>query len=103
MVQFMEHYICPGNMKCVIQGVILPYSPYQWILAEMDGYTFQCYGINYQTNTVLEGTVTELNVTVLSGVFTGELFWACIHGYMFLIIISIFRKSSCHSRWFPGV
>ena len=51
------------------------------VLAEMNGYTFQCFGINYQTNTVHEGIVTELEVTVLSGGFTGELFLACIHGY----------------------
>ena len=38
----------------------------QVVLTEMDGYTFQCFGINYQTNTVHEETVTELDVTVQS-------------------------------------
>ena len=28
MVQFMEHYICQGNTKCVSRGVILPHSLY---------------------------------------------------------------------------
>ena len=57
--------------------------------------------------------MTELNVTVLSGdfiaIYIGELFWACIRDYnivtcMFLIIMSIFRKS-CHSQlqWCPGI
>ena len=91
-----EYEVC--SSRCNLAILTIPV-----VLAEMDGYTFQCFGINYQTNTVLEGTVTELNVTVLSGDFTGELFRACIHGYMFLIIMSIFRKSSCHSRWCPGV
>ena len=41
------------------------------VLAEMDGYTFQCFGINYQTNSVFEGRMTELNVTVLSANING--------------------------------
>ena len=84
-----EYKVCKS--RCNLATLTIPV-----VLAEMDGYTFQCFGIHYQTNTVHEGIVTELNVTVLSGVFSGELFWACIHGYMFLIIMSIFRKS-CHS------
>ena len=65
-----EYKVC--QFTCNLATLTIPV-----VLAEMDGHTFQCFGINYQTNTVHEGTVTELNVTVLSGVFTGELSWAC--------------------------
>ena len=57
-----EYEVC--HSKCNLAILTIPV-----VLAEMDGYTFQCFGINYQTNTVHEGTVTELNV--ISNV-TGE-------------------------------
>ena len=58
-----SHINCLRNNEffCNLATLTIPV-----VLAEMDGYTFQCFGINYQTNTVLEGIVTELNVTVLS-------------------------------------
>ena len=48
--------------KCNLATLTIPV-----VLSEMDGYRFQCFGINYQTNTVHEGTVTELEVTALRG------------------------------------
>ena len=57
-----EYEVC--RSRCNLATLTIPV-----VLAEMDGYTFQCFGINYQTNTVYEGTVTELNV--ISNV-TGE-------------------------------
>ena len=58
-----EFTVCQS--RCNLATLTIPV-----VLAEMDGYTFQCFGINYQTNTVHEGIVTELEVTVLSGNFS---------------------------------
>ena len=54
-----EYEVCCS--RCNLAILTIPV-----VLAEMDGYTFQCFGIHYQTNTVHEGTVTELNVTETS-------------------------------------
>ena len=61
-----EYEVCQS--RCDLATLNIPV-----VLAEMDGYRLQCFGINYQTSTVHEGTVTELNVTILN--FIGE----CLH------------------------
>ena len=64
-------------LRCNLASLTIPV-----VLAEMDAFTFQRFGINYQTDTVHEGTVTELNVTVLSGGFTGELFSMGLYSWL---------------------
>ena len=62
------------------------------VLAEMDGHTFQCFGINYQTNTAVGGRVTKLNVT-LSRNFTGEHLCMCLHiATMYYMLIDTIPK-----------
>ena len=58
-----EYKVCQS--KCNLATLTIPV-----VLAEMDGHSFQCFGINYQTNTVHAGIVIELEVTVLGGNFS---------------------------------
>ena len=59
-----EYRVC-DVMVCDVRSAF--YIPV--VLKEMDGYTFQCFSVDYRNNTVNLGTKTAL--TVLSGVNAG--------------------------------
>ena len=80
-----EYKVC--QLKCNLATLTIPV-----VLAEMDGYTFQCFGINYQTSTVHEGRVTELNV--ISNI-TGEFLHWKLCMCMYIIIGTVFTAIYC--------
>ena len=55
-----EFVVC-SEISCDLRTLLIPV-----VQSEMDGYTFQCVGIDYNTNTHHLGTQTELSVTTLT-------------------------------------
>ena len=56
-----EFEVCSNNYYCDLHSLRIPV-----VQSKMDGYTFQCVGIDYNTNTHHLGRQTELSVRTLN-------------------------------------
>ena len=78
-----EFVVC-SEVSCDLRSLTIPV-----VQSEMDGYTFQCVGIDYNTNTHHLGRCTELSVTTLpqdgsfNGIYTVTLL---VHSIAYLLI-----------------
>ena len=61
LLQIPDEFILCKEETCNLNDLTISV-----VQSEMDGYTFQCVSIDYNTNTHHLGTLTELSVTTLS-------------------------------------
>ena len=60
LLQVPIQFVVCSEISCNLRSLRIPV-----VQSEMDGYTFQCVGIDYNTNTHYLGRQTELSVTTL--------------------------------------
>ena len=88
LLQVPIQFVVCSEISCNLRSLRIPV-----VQSEMDGYTFQCVGIDYNTNTLHLGRQTELSVTTLpqdgsfNGIYTVTLLVHCIASLLIAVTL----------------